>query len=219
MNPLLEQEIETLRQAANANGNAIYALPANLPNLEQNGFVVVNRDIVDPTTGSVAATVTQAGIDYLNTPPVAPVIADLAPQPLPEAPVADVSVPTGNFVVQEVAIEAPAAPVQEEPVTSGLVKGFVPPSRAIRRSSTGSGKYPFEKMELGDAYFVPATEKRPDPKKSLGSTISSANNRFKDLEPRRYFRTYRVLEGQICGTQKAPSDGAYIVREEPPVEE
>ena len=57
---------------------------------------------------------------------------------------------------------------------------------------------------------------RKDPKKNLASTISSANNRFKNETPRRYFKTYRAKTGDQFGSEVAPSDGCYLVRVEPP---
>lgn len=95
--------------------------------------------------------------------------------------------------------------------------GFQAPAKSNRRPGGTGRTYPFESMELNSYIFVPATEKRPDPKKSLASTISSANKRFKDFSPQRYFRTYRAQEGQKFGELVAPSNGAYIVRVDPPV--
>jgi hypothetical protein len=39
-------------------------------------------------------------------------------------------------------------------------------------------KYPFEGMEVGDSFFVPVSEDTPNPLKTLGSTVSSANMRY-----------------------------------------
>ena len=52
---------------------------------------------------------------------------------------------------------------------------------AIKRGGGGGGaptKYPFDKLEVGNSFFVPATVKLPNPLKTLGSTISSANHRY-----------------------------------------
>ncbi len=51
----------------------------------------------------------------------------------------------------------------------------------IKRGGGGGAptKYPFDKLEVGKmGFFVPATPKLPDPLKTLGSTVSSANHRY-----------------------------------------
>lgn len=52
---------------------------------------------------------------------------------------------------------------------------------ASKRGNKGGGAptvYPFDTMEIGNSFFVPVSEKHPDPVKTLGSTVSSANMRF-----------------------------------------
>jgi len=61
-----------------------------------------------------------------------------------------------------------------------ITNATLPPSR--RGQNLGGGgapvKYPFDALEVGGSFFVPATEKRPDPLKVLGATVSSANMRY-----------------------------------------
>jgi len=40
--------------------------------------------------------------------------------------------------------------------------------------------YPFDEMQVGQSFFVPATADRPDPAKSLASTVSSATRRYSE---------------------------------------
>lgn len=50
-----------------------------------------------------------------------------------------------------------------------------------KRGNKGGGapiKYPFADLQIGQGFFVAATEKLPDPVKTLGSTVSSANMRY-----------------------------------------
>ena len=61
-----------------------------------------------------------------------------------------------------------------------ITNAVLPPSR--RGQNLGGGgapvKYPFDALEVGGSFFVPATDKRPDPLKVLGATVSSANMRY-----------------------------------------
>ena len=54
-----------------------------------------------------------------------------------------------------------------------------PIPQTVRKSGAGrKQKYPFDALEIGQYFFVPATEKQPDPAKSLGSVVTSANKRY-----------------------------------------
>lgn len=76
---------------------------------------------------------------------------------------------------------AQAAPAQAAPAAKPafvLETGFELP-----KVNTGGGRqreseYPFDQMEVGHSFFVPATEQRPDPAKSLASTVSGATARY-----------------------------------------
>ena len=51
------------------------------------------------------------------------------------------------------------------------------------RGGARTSAYPFESLEVGDSFFIPASEKHPEPAKSLASTISGATKRFDVLVP------------------------------------
>lgn len=91
-----------------------------------------------------------------------------------------------------------------------LIEGAVlPEGRAPRSSSV----YPFETMNVGQSFFVPATENKPNPAKSLASTISSANKRFsKEGADGRKFTVKPVKSGVAYGAFTAPADGALVQR-------
>lgn len=91
-----------------------------------------------------------------------------------------------------------------------IIEGAVlPEGRAPRSSSV----YPFETMGVGQSFFVPATEDKPNPAKSLASTISSANKRFsKDGADGRKFTVKPVKSGVAYGAFTAPADGALVQR-------
>ena len=68
---------------------------------------------------------------------------------------------------------------KEKPVSQTFVI-MTKPIPVIKRSA-GAGrpsKYPFDALEVGQMFFVPCTEKQPDPSKSLGSVVTSANRRY-----------------------------------------
>lgn len=91
-----------------------------------------------------------------------------------------------------------------------IIEGAVlPEGRAPRSSSV----YPFETMNVGQSFFVPATEDKPNPAKSLASTISSANKRFsKEGADGRKFTVKPVKVGVAYGAFTAPADGALVQR-------
>jgi hypothetical protein len=71
----------------------------------------------------------------------------------------------------------------------------------IRRGGAANSLYDFDTLAAPtgpagsgqglDGFFVPATDERPNPGKSLASTVTSANKRFKD-EGRKF--TVRSVE-------------------------
>lgn len=117
-------------------------------------FITINEQLKDPS-GNVFISATAAGIAAIDgagvavsAPPVVP------PNAVPQAGAVP-SVGTSKF---------------------SLEKGIGIP--ATKRGGMKGETYPFSAMEVGDSFFVPATEKRPDPAKALGSTLSSAALRF-----------------------------------------
>ncbi len=48
----------------------------------------------------------------------------------------------------------------------------------IKRGGRGGNVYPFDEMAKGQSFFVAATADKPDPAKSLASTVSSATARY-----------------------------------------
>jgi len=75
-----------------------------------------------------------------------------------------------------------------------IITGAVLP--ASKRGNKGGGaptQYPFDALDVGQTFFVPKSEKYPDPVKKLGSTVSSANARYAELtgETKTVMRTKR----------------------------
>lgn len=50
----------------------------------------------------------------------------------------------------------------------------------VRRGGRGANVYPFDEMDVGHSFHVPVSEEKPNPAKSLASTVSSATARYKD---------------------------------------
>lgn len=75
------------------------------------------------------------------------------------------------------AASVPAETSEVEKVSFELETGIVPPA-AKRTGRAASSLYPFDKMEVGTSFFVAATAAKPEPAKSLASTVSSATARF-----------------------------------------
>lgn len=83
-----------------------------------------------------------------------------------------------EFLAKLAAPAAPAAPAEAKvKPTFEIEKGI--PIPAIKR---GGGHieaiYPFDTMEVGDSFFIPVSAEKPEPVKSLASTVASANQRY-----------------------------------------
>jgi hypothetical protein len=52
---------------------------------------------------------------------------------------------------------------------------------AAKRTGRGGSSYPFDALQVGQSFFIPASEKHPNPAKSLASTISGATARYDEV--------------------------------------
>lgn len=81
------------------------------------------------------------------------------------------------FLNENLKPEAASIPEKVSKMTFEIKSAPLPVT--TRKAGAGRpSKYPFEALEVGQYFFVPATEKQPDPAKSLGSVVTSANRRF-----------------------------------------
>ena len=88
-----------------------------------------------------------------------------------------------------------------------------------RRSSRGAGeKYPFDSLEVGKGFFVAATEKMPEPVKSLASTVSSAQSRYAEETDELETVIVKEYETDENGKRVKGADGHWIVIAENEVE-
>lgn len=113
------------------------------------GLVETNASLVD-NFGGVATRATAQGMQYM---------ADNQNS----APAADAAASTA----------APAAAA-----SPSFVIASVPLPTRTRSNAGRSSQYPFDNLEVGQSFFVPASEKMPNPRKSLASTVSSATRRY-----------------------------------------
>lgn len=75
----------------------------------------------------------------------------------------------------ETGTAAASAPV----ATSFAIEDNVPmPTGSGRGRGRGGNVYPFDALEVGQSFFVPNSEDKPNAAKSLASTVSSATARF-----------------------------------------
>jgi hypothetical protein len=77
---------------------------------------------------------------------------------------------------------------------------------AIKRKGSSTSVYPFAALEIGQSFFVPATEAMPTPGKSLASTVSSASKRYATANGTRTINRRLALVNED-GTPMLGADG------------
>lgn len=88
-----------------------------------------------------------------------------------------------------------------------------------RRAARGGGeKYPFDALEIGKGFFVPATEKMPEPAKSLASTVSSATARYAEETGEMETVTQKTYATGEDGKRVKDAEGHFVVESEAEVE-
>jgi cell division septum initiation protein DivIVA len=104
------------------------------------------------------------------------------------ASTAAISASQGQQATQAAQAAAPPAPKQEFKIEKSI------PVPESKRGGRKADVYPFESLEVGDSFFVASTEAKPNPAKSLASTVSSATKRYANATPKRAF-TVRAVDG------------------------
>lgn len=175
---------------------------------EAEGLIETNRTLVDES-GAIASRITEKGKQSLmNTP------------------------------VTETAPAAASTPATD----SGFIRRMIPAVVAKRNTINNAAKYPFDDLvapvtdENGnitnDAFFVPATADRPNPAKSLASTVSTAKDRYsrkvgerpykakdengneitKTRAIKEYDREFRIEAGEATDANGNTVKGAWVAR-------
>jgi hypothetical protein len=114
--------------------------------------------------GEVATRATQKGIDSLNAPVVC---------------------------VQEVPVENVSEPKKEKSVFK--IDDNLPIPTITGRGRKGCS-YPFDALQVGQSFFVPNDESKPNATKAMGSTVSSTNARYAVPSPDGATRTNKAGE-------------------------
>lgn len=83
---------------------------------------------------------------------------------------------------------------------------------AKRGGRTGTESYPFAQLPLNGSFFVPKTDSRPEPVKSLASTVATANDRYSketgEVRVNRKGNEVPVKEAERRFEMRAMADGA-----------
>ena len=142
-----------LAEIVAAGANGLFTPAAVHGPLVEAGLVEINPAMVNEA-GEIATRATQAGIESLDS---------------------------GAIVVDNATTEA-----NSETAATGKTKKVKTmfqiednvPVPAISGRGSGGNMYPFEAMAVGQSFFVPNSESKPNAAKSLASTVSSATARY-----------------------------------------
>jgi hypothetical protein len=127
----------------------------------------------------------------------------------------------GNLAVRATAsgIAKMSAPVPA-PVSTGFAIADVPAdiltaaAEKRRAGRSGGEKYPFDALEVGKGFFVPSTEKMPEPAKSLASTVSSATARYAEETAEDETVNVKTYATGEDGKRVKDADGHFVVESE-----
>jgi len=227
--PISDESKSVLGQLVELMPQYCYVDPSAQLTLSSAGYIEYSDDLpVEAGTGRTAARATLAGQAFLY----------------PDTPVSE-KVKEGYVTSVPVAVVEPIAEPKPEPTPAqaaldevaqkdfAIYKGD--PDMHKKRVKPRKAVYPFEQLEIGQLFFVPATKERPDPAKSLASTVSTASKRFATIDGERevknkkgaarmvpnyvYQRKFSVAtikKDSVCGDFTAPEDGAIVIRIEIP---
>lgn len=149
--------LSTIVAATQSPEGFTYISEAKAKPLVDRGLIELNASMKNDD-GHMAARATAAGVDL-----IAGTVPEAKDEPAPT-----------QVAAQGVAATAPAT-------TSFAIDDDVPMAVLSRRGR--STLYPFDALEVGQSFHVPATAERPNPAKSLASTVSSANKRYAVIVP------------------------------------
>lgn len=185
--------------ASNAEAPFSFQSPTDVKALLAETLVEQNPDINDGA-GKLATRATDAGVARFNE-------------------------ENGSTASTGTVATTPSAPKATAFVTgSGFDVAVARTARPLRGQ-----RYDFDSLDVGGYIYVPATEAKPDPAKSLASTVSAATGRFAEkvegetrvnrkgetvpkTKNTRVFEVFAVKAGTTYGAFTPEKDGAAIVR-------
>ena len=142
-----------LAEIVAAGANGMFVPESVYAPLVEAGLVEINPAMVNEA-GEIATRATQAGIESLDS---------------------------GAIVVDNATTEAnsetAATGKTEKAKTMFQIENDVPVP-AISGRGRGGNVYPFDQLAVGQSFFVPNSESKPNAAKSLASTVSSATSRY-----------------------------------------
>ena len=142
-----------LAEIAAAGANGLFTPAAVHGPLVEAGLVEINPAMVNEA-GEIATRATQKGIESLDS---AAIVVDNA--------------------TTEANSETAATGKNEKVRSMFKIENEVPVP-AISGRGRGGNVYPFEVLAVGQSFFVPNSESKPNAAKSLASTVSSATARY-----------------------------------------
>lgn len=168
--PAINRDLLSAIVTATQGNSFVYTAEADYSPLVAAGYAEVNPGMMD-YDGRVATRATKEGIDAINDTTTMNTTGNADT-------VIDSTTTTGTASPADATTTAPAADAAA--ASSDEIAIFSVPLPEKKRVAFGgrSSSYPFEKLEVGQSFFVANSEKMPNAKKSLASTVSSATRRF-----------------------------------------
>lgn len=162
---LNKQQTIDLKALASFGENGDFWPVKDADKFEKLGVIEVARTVTNPDNGDVAVRINAAGQAFLAS--------------LEEK--TEESVDTAAALAQNANHQDAASVAQPKAVTGvkhvsqfAIESNVAVPTTSARASNA---VYPFDLLEVGQSFFVPATEEKPEPHVSLASTVASANKR------------------------------------------
>lgn len=186
--PAINRDLLASIVSATQGNSFVYTAEADHAPLVAAGYAEVNPGMVDDN-GRVATRATKEGIDHMND-----TTTNTAGDGAPATGATDPNASTAT----DTTATAPAASASEEFAI------FSVPLPEKKRAAVGgrSSSYPFDKLEVGQSFFVANTAERPNAKKSLASTVSSATRRFAE-QAKNEDGTPKMREMTVAGVKKS----------------
>lgn len=194
-----------------------FVSPADIGPLVSAGYAVANAGTTDGQ-GNVAARITDAGRQYLK---------ENAPDLVPQSQLTVNQEEQMNTQTSDVSATQEASRRARAQI-SGIVSGLNL-TAVGRRGGTRTESYPFSQLEVGQGFFIPATEEVPKPATAYASTVNSATTRYAkeipgktrvnrkgvevpELEYTRIFKIVSMADGAPFGPEFAGKPGAGVQR-------